>query len=192
MQPSTAARNPEHVRALAEDIGVLIVGEQPQLDGSTAIRIECPTQQSKIDLLHELGRYDAWWFPDMTRIARQIVSGCGPDDHARLEAIQRYVQTHVGFCEEEQETFPSALQVLLDGIGDCDDHSLLVVALAAVLDYDTCCEAFPAPEPTHVAAQAECDGAWLWMETTVPARLGEHPIDACHRLGITVREDIDG
>jgi transglutaminase-like putative cysteine protease len=113
-------------------------------------------------------------------------------DHARLEAIQRWVQDNVGFIFEGQETFPSSLQTVLDGVGDCDDHTLLVIALCSALDYEVTAEAFPAADPAHVAARVLTHGDWLWMETTIPARLGEHPIDAARRLGIEIREDITG
>lgn len=191
-QKSPGARDPDDVATIAEDQGCEVVAYQSQIDGSIAVRLDCPTQQAKINLLCALGRYDGWWFPDVLLQARRIVERSPADDCSRLAAIQQWVQTHIAFCDEGQETFPSALRMLLTPIGDCDDHTLLVIALASTLGYEMSCEAFPAPDPSHVAAIARVDSEWLWMETTVPARLGEHPIDACRRLGITMRDDIDG
>lgn len=184
------ARPPSDVAALAEMCGCRVVAFQRQLSGAVAVRIECPSAQAKLDLLIALGRYDGLHFPDLTTVARRIVAPVGDDDAARLEAIQRWVQQHVGFCNEGQETFPTALRVLLDGIGDCDDHAILVIALLTALDYASTAEAFPAADPGHVAALGRLDGRWCWLETTVPARLGEHPLDACRRLGIETRKDI--
>jgi len=189
-----ADRDPAAVRAIAARCGCAIVAEQRTLFGGVALRLECPTQQDKIDLLLELGIYDGTRFPDCTQLARAIISRVDADTAARLDAIMRWVQLHIGSVDEAQETFPSALQVLLDGLGDCDDHTLLVIALCTAVGLEVTCEAFGAETPAHVAALGRLDdGSWAWMETTIAgARLGEHPIDVCRRLGIAMRKDITG
>lgn len=188
-----AERDPDDVAAIATEVGAVVTERQPQADGSTALVIDCPTVLCKLDLLVALGRHDGERFADVHKLARSIVAPRGDDDASRLEAIQLFVQSSVGFCFEAGEVYPSALTVLGQGIGDCDDHTIVVVALCHALGYPTSAEAFFWPSGDgHVGALSQLGGQWLWIETTIPARLGEHPVAAAKRLGITTRGDVHG
>lgn len=186
-------RDPRDVAAIAAGLGCAVIERVRQAHG-LALWIDCPTIGHKLDLLVALGRYDAERFPDLLHVARRIVARVPYECHARAEALQRWIQAHVGFVDEPMEAYPSALSVLLDGAGDCDDHAIVVVALAHALGMAATAEAFFWPESDggHVAAQIRCDGDWLWTETTIGATLGEHPIAAARRLGLRTRADIHG
>lgn len=185
-------RDPADVERIARALGCAVTGRQPQAHGS-AVWIDCPSLQHKLDLLVALGRYDAERFPDVIKLSRRIVARTEYDCGARAEALQRWVQDHIGFVDEPIEAYPSALAVLVDGAGDCDDHAILMVALAHAIGLPTSAEAFFWPSGDgHAAMIVGCGGSWLWCETTIAARLGEHPIAAARRLGIATREDIHG
>jgi hypothetical protein len=103
---------------------------------------------------------------------------------ALARALWDNVQTFIRFVEEPKETFQAARVTLMLGAGDCDDHALLLFALARAagvpvqmlfLDEDD--------QPVHVVDRmADSDGAWQWAETTVGAEYGEEPLAAVRRL----------
>lgn len=70
--------------------------------------------------------------------------------------------------------------------GDCEDKAALfaVLARAAGLPAEVIWFSQPSLAKDHVTARVRVDGAWLWAETTIPARLGEHPYEAAARLGL--------
>jgi hypothetical protein len=121
-------------------------------------------------------------------VARELGES-GPMMSARLRdavarALWKNVQTFVRFIEEPKETFQTARVTLMLGSGDCDDHALLLFALARAagvpvqmlfLDEDD--------QPVHVVDRmADSDGSWQWAETTVDAAYGEEPLAAVARL----------
>lgn len=48
-------------------------------------------------------------------------------DHAL--ALGQWVQDHVRYMNEGQETFQTPIRTLRNGFGDCDDHTILICAL---------------------------------------------------------------
>jgi Transglutaminase-like superfamily len=109
-------------------------------------------------------------------------------------AALAYVQQHVRFVDEPVETFQTPTVTLAKGEGDCDDSARLLVSLAEACGIAGRLVFFfvvPGGQPNHVCAQLWSGGAWQWAETTIPARLGEHPFAALARLGLR-RPDLDG
>lgn len=118
-----------------------------------------------------------------------------PSDEAYRAAVHAFVKAHVRFEPEEGELFQNGGVTLGLGVGDCDDHARLIYALyiagglGAQLGFLH--RGAGASGPTHAAALGCVDGACAWAETTVDARLGEHPLAAAMRLGvINQRSDI--
>jgi transglutaminase-like putative cysteine protease len=101
------------------------------------------------------------------------------------------VKVHVWYVREPKETFQSPTFTVQTGAGDCDDHAILMNAIArnAQLDARIVPLRKPSGEVKHAVVQIRLRGAWAWAETTVDAALGEHPLDAVRRLGLG-REDI--
>jgi len=63
------------------------------------------------------------------------------DDACQLRGIFDYVKAQVRYLEDpvNMDWYPTA-QVLLDlGAGDCDDHTILIDALAAVIGFEVGC-----------------------------------------------------
>jgi Transglutaminase-like superfamily len=137
--------------------------------------------------------------------ASDVAAGAIPPDVvARVQSmgpagLLAWVQSHVRFELETTETFASPLATFDDGFGDCDDSARVFVVLSR-------CAGWPARfvyftqsgQPAHVCAQVwtpgpadGAAGAWQWAETTIAARLGEHPFAAAQRLG-KGRPDLDG
>jgi transglutaminase-like putative cysteine protease len=112
-------------------------------------------------------------------------------DWELTERVMRWVQAAVPYVRERGERFQSAAYTRRKG-GDCDDHARLVVALLKALGIRARVGVLPEDgEPRHAAAEAHLAGAWRWVETTIPAYLGEHPFDAVRRLGLgQQRKDI--
>lgn len=115
-------------------------------------------------------------------------AGGAPRVAARV--AQRAIQERVAFAPEEGEVFAAPGIVWAARVGDCDDHARLVAATLGAVGIPTriACLVDDEGNPTHAAAQAWLDGAWEWVETTVPAELGEHPDDAARRGGFTRRD----
>jgi transglutaminase-like putative cysteine protease len=67
--------------------------------------------------------------------AREIVGSevDGRDPVEVMDAIVRYVGANIGYTRERRELFQDPLTTLRVGTGDCDDHTILVVALANAL-----------------------------------------------------------
>jgi Transglutaminase-like superfamily len=109
------------------------------------------------------------------------------------EAAHAYVQAHVAYVDEPEETFATPNATFASGVGDCDDSARALLALAGAAGVPGRLVFFLQDgQPAHVAAQLQTsDGAWHWAETTIAARFGEHPFAALDRLGMR-RPDLDG
>lgn len=165
--------------------------------GSTAAgrravgRVVCRDGWHAGQFLVALGEEDAR-SPDVHAIASAIrKQSNGDGDYA--SAVHAMVRERVRFVPEVGEIFTSPGYSLAAGYGDCDDHARLVYSLLRA-------GGVPArmgflyrdgQTPSHVAAQAGLGGLWHWLETTVDAEPGEHPLSAATRLGVLgARDDL--
>lgn len=182
----------EQLAAFAVAAGCDVRQRHDLYDGTAALELECYHHRRKVDLLERLAAADAET-PTVRRLAEDIAAGTWGDAE-RAASIQAWVQAHVDFSREKVETFNPPARTLAIGLGDCDDHARLVMALLGALDIPARLETLPTrasgETPTHVAAQWWDGDNWVWLETTVRARYGEHPQTAAHRLGLATRADL--
>lgn len=183
---------------IAEHAGCRIVESYQLHDGSWAHDIRCESNASKVKFLAELAEYDAH-VPDVRRLAELVVQRAGattPIDQAA--ALHAFVRDGVTFTKEIRETFSPTMRTIELALGDCDDSARALLALLRTLGHRAGLETIPpwrdadAYNPVHVAAQLWTPTGWQWLETTIAAEPGEHPLEAKQRLGVTGREDIAG
>lgn len=181
--------NPEELRAIAKGTGCRVARTRRAHDGAHVYELACDSHAGKVQLLAALASYDA---ADgrVRRIAEQV-AGRG-NALAQLRRLLAFVQRSVRFQWEPVETFQHTLRTLELGYGDCDDSARAVGALAASIGYRVGLGTLSDPQgyPVHVAAMVEIGGTWLWLETTMAAYLGEHPLAAARRLGVQTRPDL--
>lgn len=137
----------------------------------------------KTDLAYELayrGALDA----AVRQTAVAIVKGLPRDAHRdRIERLHRFVRDSVPYHRESIETFQPAIVTLTDG-GDCDDHAILLSALAWSIRYPFVIEPVGEPaDPDHYSTKlgyppgdsphGDARTTWLQCETTIDALFGE-------------------
>ncbi len=169
-------------------------------DGShafTRIVVDTDTNEGAIALLSQLAKLYAHR-PEVLRLAAYLADYAvrtRPPGYSRDEAIasaiHAYVQRNVRFTMEDNETFRSPVMTINCAEGDCDDHALAVASLALAAGLKARLLPMGAGgEITHVVAQVLHEGKWHYLETTLAARYGEHPLEAARRLQVTHRSDI--
>jgi hypothetical protein len=110
----------------------------------------------------------------------------------RAAAVMQWVRTNVRYIREPKETFQSPSYTIRSGAGDCDDHANLVHAIARNAGLPArVVPLWKDGQIRHAVSQVAIDDAWTWAETTVRAKLGEHPRAAVRRLK-AARSDISG
>ena len=178
---------PDEAQHIARSVGCRVTRTHHLFDGENAYQIECPTHRAKVRLLSALADYDAAT-PDVRRAAEYIAAGA-TSAWGQIAALHAYVRDHVVFTREPVETFSPTMHVLEVGAGDCDDSARALVALLRSLGHHADVATLGDP-PQHAAAAVHYDGEWRWLEATIDARPGEHPIDAAKRLGVKMRPDL--
>jgi len=179
--PRTAAK-------LARAAGCRVVASHRLHDGTVAHELGCHSHAAKVRFLDLLAEWDSLQ-PDVRRTAEQICRG-SRHQLDQIAALHRMVRDGVLHTDEPRETFTAPMYVLRNGVGDCDDTARLLLALLRSLGLSGRLGTLGSP-PRHVAAQVQLAGAWWWLETTIDAEPGEHPLDAAKRLGITTRGDLE-
>ncbi len=113
-------------------------------------------------------------------------------DRAIARRIHAFVR-QLRFQAEEEETSRAPGLTFALRAGDCDDHAYAVVsyALAAGLPARMAPLLNSLGEISHTVPVIDIDGEPTWAETTVAARLGEHPFAAANRVAAG-RTDITG
>lgn len=128
------------------------------------------------------------------RLAGELRAVAGADDLALAVAVHRFVRERVRFEREHGEIFTSVEYTLRTAVGDCDDHARVAYAILAAAGVPVRLVFLAKSKqrgPAHVVAQAFARGRWWWLETTIAASVGEHPVTAGKRLGILgTRSDI--
>lgn len=142
----------------------------------------------KVRFFAALAREDAE-DQDIQALARSIVATGGDrSELGRIISLHRWVRDHIQHIGEPVETVPRARQVAIDGVGDCDDTAVLLMALLVALGHEAGLMPWGSP-PRHVCAGVRYQGRWYPLEVTIDALPGEHPLRAAERLGVT-REDV--
>jgi hypothetical protein len=172
-----AARTGGEIRALRDEptaYGVRTVGAITCADGWQAGAF-------LVALAAEEGRA-----PLARRLASELVPGA-TSPGALVRRVHAFVRRRIRFEREPGEIFTGLDYTLRTGVGDCDDHARAVYAILAAAGVPVRM-AFLAKEsdrgPRHVVVQAWDGRAWVWVETTIAAEVGEHPVAAGKRLGV--------
>ena len=191
LDPSKDWGPPLHeLTRICNAVGCKVVLSHELHDGTRAYEIECPGHQAKVNLLATLAEYDAR-DPDIILIGEKIASAAGgePEDIAAL--VQKFVQANVRFLPEPRGKFQPTGRTLALGVGDCDCSARATMALLRAAGLRAGLQTLGTP-PRHVAAAVQLGGSWRWLDTSIAALPGEHPVAAAKRLGLTVRSDITG
>jgi transglutaminase-like putative cysteine protease len=150
-------------------------------DGSKCVNVWRCSQWGKAHKLVKLARSDTARGA-LEGLANQIAPArLKPGERARR--IQAWVRAHVPYVRERVETFQAPEFTIRNQIGDCDDHARVVRALltAARIPARMVIMAKNG-SPRHAVTQAVLGSSPVWLETTIDARFGEHPVDASRRL----------
>ena len=171
-------------RAVARAPGCAI-RDLREVGGRSRGVVECVDGWAAGRLVLALGCEDARapWAAELAAALRER----GRTDWEFADAIRAYLRSRVRFQREPEgrELFQGGRYTLALGEGDCEDHARIVYALARAGGLSArLAFLHRGGDPTHVAAQVLIDGAPVWIETTIAAELGEHPIEAGRRLGI--------
>lgn len=184
----------QQIAAIARQVGgrVDTIRVHGTSAGSRVIaKITVPSSLASFAMLQLLAKEDAG-DPIVRDFAFGIRAEVGGDPETFARALQQWVQDNIAFVAEQTETFEDAAYTLSVRAGDCDAHSRLVFAAFESV-------AIPArivplmrgkDEVAHAVTQVQVNGGWRWVETTVKAEFGEHPIAAARRLGLAARKDI--
>lgn len=148
---------------------------------------DCPDSSAVVALLRELARDDVA-LPEVRTLAGQMRAAVGADAVALAREVHGFVLSRVRWVREKVETFQSSAETLRRGFGDCDDHARLIFALLRALGIPARIEIlYRDGEPAHAVTRALLPGGPVWLETSVPAKFGEAPLEAAARLGLHTR-----
>lgn len=176
----------DRLRDLARAANCEVYSVSSAGDGCTAVGVRCPTPAAKVCLLATLARDDAQR-PAVIRLAQRIAGRADAGDEGIARAIQSYVRRAVRFMPEPRELFQPPERTLELGVGDCDDLARATMALSLAAGQQAGMATLGDPtDPTHVTAVVMLGGVWRWQETSLDAELGEHPLHAARRLGMTI------
>lgn len=167
---------------IARAVGCRVIEVSDKGGGPPRVELDCASGWDAARLLLALGREDAS-DPSVRALAAEL---------GTPRAAHEWVTRHVRFEREAGEVFQGAAVTMGKGEGDCDCHARLLLALLTAMGARARLAFLHRGRgPLHVVAQAFDDGAWRWLETTVPGEYGEHPIAAARRTG-KIRPDVGG
>jgi hypothetical protein len=180
--------SPNELAQLARRCGCVVELSQTLGDGSTAYELKCPNHPAKVRLLAELAEYDSK-HPEVIRLAEKLAALGDGDPWTIAQIVHAFVRDGVRHLPEPREKFQPTMRTLALGIGDCDDTSRAVMALLRAAGLRGGLLTLGNP-PRHVSAAIQLQGNWRWLDASLAARPGEHPITAAKRLGLSVRQDL--
>ncbi len=198
---ATTADEPEGAREqLAAAIGKL--GCRFALMPGGRLRVDCPSQRTRVELLDLLAWHDSRFDDRVRRLAVAIAAKVPSDAAGRVdasklpEALHRAVRERVRFLDEGPETMASAWSTWETGVGDCDDSARLLLALARSVAVDARLALLVRPpdargdiQPDHASVVMYDGTAWRWAEPSIRgARFGEEPRAAARRTQATRAE----
>lgn len=114
-------------------------------------------------------------------LAESIVADVPSKDYLReLAVIQAWVRENVRYTRDVSgvETLIKPAALIASRQGDCDDHAMLVGALAMSVGFPVRLVALGYQAPgvyDHVLAECKIGAAWLTVETTEPVPVGWRP-----------------
>jgi len=168
-------------------------------DGQSPRRayVQIATGEQKTAYMIQLAIHGATFEPLVRDTAVALMRGLpllrgAADEHVpRLRRLQEFVRDSVPYHGEAIEILQAASNTLEHG-GDCDDHVILLGALAWSMRYPFAIIATGDPaDPYHYTIalgyppgdhpSGSSDTLWLAAETTIPAELGEELSDAMQR-----------
>lgn len=166
---------------IARAVGCRVIEVSDEGD-APRVELDCASGWDAARLLLALGREDAS-DPAVRALAVRL---------GTPRAAHDWVARHVRFVREPGEIFQGAAVTMAKGEGDCDCHARLLLALLTAMGARARLGFLHrGGGPLHVVAQAFDEGAWRWLETTVPGAYGEHPVTAARRKG-RLRPDVGG
>lgn len=117
------------------------------------------------------------------QLAFSIVRGIpNKDFRGEVEAVQKWVRKNIRYTRDINgvETVATPDKTLEFGQGDCDDQSVLVATLLESIGFPTRFKAIGLSPGfySHVFPEAEINGQWVSVETTLNVPLGWQPKDA--------------
>lgn len=154
-----------------------------------------PNGEAKTELIRQLAVHGAVHETAIRETAIALVRGLPRSAHfERIERLHQFVRDSIDYVREPVEMLHPATVTLNMGAGDCDDHVILLGALAWSIKYPFIIEPVgDAGNPYHYTAaigfpqtdEPTGDEATTWVptETTARAFTGEHVHDAVARLG---------
>jgi transglutaminase-like putative cysteine protease len=150
-------------------------------NGIRTVVWQCTDRQASAVLLEFLAEYDHN-DPAVQELAAHLWRRTAK---GKAKAVQTWVRKNVRYVldhPQEEFTAPGLYATGQRTSGDCDDQARLVRALLRAMGVHAWFEFLGSP-PEHVAVRAQIEGnPAAWVETTLPARLGEHPQLALRRI----------
>jgi transglutaminase-like putative cysteine protease len=112
--------------------------------------------------------------------AVSLVMYTAPKDwYGQVYAVWRFVKDNIKYIRDinDVETLHWPEQVLSQGFGDCDDHSMLIAALLESIGHPTRFVAigFDPDIFSHVYAETLVGNSWIPLETTEDVQIGWSP-----------------
>ncbi len=180
--------DPNTLAVIARRCGCVVQLSQTLHDGSMAYELRCPSHEAKVRLLAALADYDSK-HPEIIRLAEKLAASADGQPWQIAQTIHAFVRDGVRHLPEPREKFQPTGRTLALGIGDCDDTSRAVMALLKAAGLRGGLLTLGKP-PRHVSAAVQLGGGWRWLDASLAARAGEHPLAAAKRLGLKVRQDL--
>lgn len=184
MTPAEQAATAAATRRIAAAVGCRLLR-----DDRGQLLWECDDQKKVVKLLRLLSARDAR-HPQVRRFAERLFEASGGDPLEFSKGVHRMFLKNIEWRREEPETFQHTLFTLQKKYGDCDDHGRAIFALHRAVNIPARIVVFQNQEgqAAHAVSQVAPDGErWRWVETSVAARYGEHPMRAAARLGLRSR-----
>ncbi len=120
--------------------------------------------------------------------AIEITRSCPSKDfRCEISAIHSWVDENIRFVRDINgvETLQTPARTLELGVGDCDDHCILLSALLEATGHPTRFVAvgFADGHYSHVLTETRLGRKWIPLETTVPgAHIGWYPPNVRSRM----------
>lgn len=170
-------------RRIAQQVGCTLIK-----DGKNRLLWECNDPATVVKLLSALADEDAK-HPMVRALARRLFEASGRNPKVFARNLHKLILDRVEWRREQPETFRHTLFTLRHGYGDCDDMARAIKAIskAAGVPARMVILNNTDGEPAHAVSQLNPAGDWRWLETSIDARYGEHPLKAARRLGIYSR-----
>lgn len=161
--------------------------------GTPISRVRFPNQATQVAYLRGVVDYHRGW-PDFRRIATHIVfdwARCPMrDKRCHALAVGRWVQQHITYVNEGEETFATPAATLQEGFGDCDEFTVLIGTLLESIGVDVQVVGLEWDDQyRHIYPRALVGaGPPLPLDATLSTPVGQaEPILMLARRGKTVR-----